>query len=127
MKKMIQNVMNDQRLIFNSCILGKPYQLNFRAVQNSSISLSSQPRSLTVGDFNNDGHIDIVVANSSIDSTGVFLSNDDGTFANQTPYSTGLLSHPYSVVVDHFNNAAVDYWIDRWGNCSIFSRNGFPR
>jgi hypothetical protein len=69
----------------------------------SSITFSSQPRSVAVGDFNNDNQMDFAVANSGTDSIGIFLSYANGTFANQQTYSTGSQSRPYSIVVDDFN------------------------
>ncbi|CAF4004216.1 unnamed protein product, partial [Rotaria sp. Silwood1] len=40
----------------------------------SSIISNSQPRSVAVGDVNNDNQMDIVVANSGTNTIGIFLS-----------------------------------------------------
>ncbi|CAF3868932.1 unnamed protein product [Rotaria sp. Silwood1] len=64
---------------------------------------NSRPQGLSFGDFNNDNRIDIVVGNYGGDNIGILLGNGDGTFLNQTTYSTGYLSGPYWLVVDDFN------------------------
>jgi hypothetical protein len=73
-------------------------QLNF------STGPDSGPRSIAVGDFNNDSRLDIVVANCWTYNAGIFLGYGDGTFSNQTIYSTGRGSGPYDAVVGDLNN-----------------------
>jgi hypothetical protein len=67
----------------------------------------SSPYSVAVGDFNGDTQLDIVVANSNSDNVGIFLGYGNGCFANQTTYSTGSDSYPYSVAVGDFNNDTI--------------------
>ncbi len=55
-------------------------------------------------DFNSDTHLDIVVANTAACNIGVFLGYGNGTFTEQTTYSTGFASYPYSAIVADFNN-----------------------
>jgi hypothetical protein len=62
------------------------------------------PCSLALGDFNNDTQLDIVVANFVNQNVGILLGYGNGSFTNQTTYSTGLDSQPYSVAVGDFNN-----------------------
>ena len=64
----------------------------------------SRPKSVSVGDFNNDNHLDITVANSGTNTIGIFLGNGNGTFAQQQTYSTGNYSSPVSLAVGDFNN-----------------------
>jgi hypothetical protein len=93
----------------------------------SSLNSSSQPRSVVVGDLNNDHQMDIIVANSGRNTIGVFLSKGDGTFANQQTYSTGSESHPYSIAVSDFNNDNyLDIAVANYGtnNIGIFLGNG---
>jgi hypothetical protein len=62
-----------------------------------------------VGDFNRDGHVDLVVANNGINVAGgwlpgtvsVLLGNGDGTFQTHVDYATG--TGPNSVAVGDFN------------------------
>jgi hypothetical protein len=96
-------------------------------MMKSSLIFSSQPRSVAVGDFNNDYQIDIAVANSGTNTIGIFLSNGDGTFVDQQTYSTGSASRPYSIVVSDFNNDNyLDIAVANYGtnNIGIFLGNG---
>ncbi|CAF3792437.1 unnamed protein product [Rotaria sp. Silwood1] len=95
-------------------------------MMKSSIVTNSQPRSIAVGDFDNDHKMDIVVANSGTNTIGIFLSQDDNTFTNQQIYSTGFDSHPYSLVVNDFNNDNyLDIAVANYGtnNIGIFFGN----
>ena len=65
---------------------------------------SSRPRSIAVGDFNNDTELDIAVVNYGTNNIGVFLQDRNGSFANQTTFSTGYDSDPYSLAVADLNN-----------------------
>ncbi|CAF2417401.1 unnamed protein product [Rotaria sp. Silwood2] len=86
----------------------------------SSIVSSSQPRSVAVGDFNNDHQMDIVVANSGRNTIGIFLAQDNATFTNQKIYSTGFTSSPYSLVVNDFNNDKnLDIAVANYGTNNI--------
>ncbi|CAF3938924.1 unnamed protein product [Rotaria sp. Silwood1] len=92
----------------------------FRRTMKSSIIYNSQPRSVAIGDFNNDNKIDIVVANSGTNTIGIFLSNDNGTFINQQTYLTGYQSRPYSIIVNDFNNDHYqDIAVANYGNNNI--------
>ena len=110
-----------------SSILGETCQLTFKRTMKSSLVSSSQPRSVAVGDVNNDHQMDIVVANSGTNTIGIFLSKGDGTFANQQTYSTGSESRPYSIVVSDFNDDNyLDIAVANYGtnNIGIFLGNG---
>jgi hypothetical protein len=86
----------------------------------SSITFSSQPVSVAIGDFQNDNQLDFVVANSGTNTISIFLSNIDRSFTNQHTYSTGPYSIPYSVVVDDFNNDKyLDVAVANYGANSI--------
>ena len=47
------------------------------------------PASIAEGDFNNDGRLDMVVANLGSNDISVLLGNGDGTFQPATDYSFG--------------------------------------
>jgi hypothetical protein len=64
----------------------------------------SEPSWVVVGDFNNDGRLDLAVANSGTDNIGVHFGNGNGTFSNQTTFPTGSGSQPLFVVTNDFNN-----------------------
>jgi hypothetical protein len=61
------------------------------------------PTVLAVGDFNGDGHIDVVTGNDdAANSVSVLLGNGNGTFATHVDYP--VPSAPTGIVVGDFNN-----------------------
>ena len=83
----------------------------------------SLPRSIGVGDLNNDNKLDVIVANSGSNTIGVFLGLGFGDFADQITFSTGTGSIPYSIGLGDFNSdnrtdiAVANYGL---GNVGIF-------
>ena len=69
----------------------------------------SHPSAIVLGDFNNDHHLDIAVANSMSNTIGIFLGYGNGDFAHQRTYSTGSDSHPSALSVNYFND---DHYLD---------------
>jgi hypothetical protein len=59
------------------------------------------PVGVAVGDFNNDGNLDIAVTNSGSNTVSVFLGNGDGTFQSKADFTTG--NQPHGVAVGDFN------------------------
>lgn len=87
----------------------------------------SYPKSIAVGDLNNDTQVDIVAANTYGKSISVLFGNGDGTFRNPTTYSPGTTANPQSVAIA---NALTDYFgvgilyglgNGAFGNLTIFS------
>ena len=76
----------------------------FRAPLYLSTGYDSFPYSLALGDVNSDGQLDIVVANYGTDNISLFFGYGNGTFGNQTTYTTGINSRPYSVALSDLNN-----------------------
>jgi hypothetical protein len=67
----------------------------------SNLPASSGPQAVATGDFNGDGRLDLVVANSAANTVSVLLGKGDGTFAARVDYPAGL--QPVSVAVGDFN------------------------
>jgi len=74
-------------------------------------TLTDDPASVAVGDFNNDGILDMVTANSGApDSVSVLLGTGTGTFGVATNFdvaATNLFNDPTSVAVGDFNNDGI--------------------
>lgn len=66
-----------------------------------SYGVAALPISIAVGDFNRDGKLDLVVANSDSNNVSVLLGNGNGTFQNAVNYPAGL--GPQSVALGDFN------------------------
>jgi Bacterial Ig-like domain (group 3)/FG-GAP-like repeat len=74
----------------------------FRAPVAYSTGVGGNPLSVTVGDFNGDGKLDLAVADFHTQQVSVLLGNGDGTFQTVKAYPTG--ANPSSVVMGDFNN-----------------------
>ena len=86
-----------------SVLLGKG-DGTFQPAANSSVGppATVQVGPISVGDFNHDGRLDIVMTNRSSSNFLVFLGNGNGSFA--APLMTGVsLSVPFSVAVGDFD------------------------
>jgi hypothetical protein len=78
-----------------------------------TVAAGKNPFAIAVGDFNGDGRLDLVVANSGINPAGgwlagsvsVLLGNGDGTFQAHVDYATG--NGPVSVAIGDFNGDHV--------------------
>ena len=65
------------------------------------------PNSVTLGDLNHDGKLDIIMPNSSVDTVSVLLGNGDGTFADKVDFATA--DYPTTAALSDVNG---DGWID---------------
>ena len=64
----------------------------------------SEPKFVSVGDFNNDQILDIAIANYGSNTLGVFIGHGNGTFTEMIPVPLEYGSRPFSVLVADFNN-----------------------
>ncbi len=60
------------------------------------------PASVAVGEFNNDGKLDLAVTNRDDNTVSILLGTVSGTFGPKTDFGTG--SQPFSVAVGDFNS-----------------------
>jgi hypothetical protein len=77
-----------------SFVLGRSY----------SLTSGSDPKGVVLGDFNNNGRWDIVVAESGTGSINLLVRYIAAEFQSEKVYTTGSGSHPYSVATGDFNN-----------------------
>jgi hypothetical protein len=71
------------------------------ALPGSTTAIGAQPGSVAEGDFNNDGIVDLAVANSGEGTISVLLGRGDGTFRPQVKFATGR--SPHAIAVGDFN------------------------
>ena len=84
------------------------------------VELSSQPLCIAIGDFNNDTHSDIVVANNGTNNIMVLFGSGYGTFLGQITYFTGNNSQPCWVAVGDVNNdSRFDIVVANSGNDNV--------
>ena len=85
-----------------------------------STGYDSLPYSIISGDFNNDNQLDLAVANYGTNDIHILLAKDNGTFFHHKTFSTGINSHPHSIVVGYFNNdLLLDIAVANSGNNSV--------
>lgn len=77
----------------------------FQGAVNYGTGSGTNPTAVVVGDFNNDGKLDLAVANTACGSPcgdlAVLLGNGDGTFQPAVNYNAG--AQPLSIAVGDFN------------------------
>jgi hypothetical protein len=120
---------NDRRVdlaisYYNQDSIGIMLQLKSEPFASSTLLLTgdhSYPKSVAVGDFNNDAQLDIAVANAGTNNIGIFFGDGNGYFDNQMIYSIGNSSlspeiGPSSLALGDFNSdhrldiAVVNTW-----------------
>jgi hypothetical protein len=80
----------------------------------------SLPSSISVGHFNNDSYLDIVVVDSATENIGILFGYGNGIFTNVITYSTGISSDPSSVVVGDLNkDNYLDLVVVNWGTNNV--------
>jgi|HubBroStandDraft_6_1064221.scaffolds.fasta_scaffold15390_2 hypothetical protein len=94
-----------KHLLFSAIVLFLTSAATLRAQTyifgQAGFAVGTQPASVATGDFNNDGILDLVVANTADNTISVLLGKPDGTFNAKTDYATG--TQPVSVSIGDFN------------------------
>ena len=76
----------------------------FRTPLNYLDTLGSNAQSIVVADFNQDNHVDVVVANHDTNDISILIGYGNGSFTRPTRYSTGIDSGPLSMTTGDFTN-----------------------
>ncbi|HZB46314.1 MAG TPA: FG-GAP-like repeat-containing protein, partial [Pyrinomonadaceae bacterium] len=76
--------------------------INFAAATNFAAAGVTDPRAVATGDFNSDGHTDLVAANNGSDNVSLFPGLGNGSFGAATSFAVG--NAPRAVVVADFDN-----------------------
>jgi hypothetical protein len=76
----------------------------FSLAQNSTFPTGANPWAIVTADFNDDGKLDLAIANQNDNTVTILLGNGDGTFtaANGSPIAVG--SGPYALAAADFNS-----------------------
>ncbi|CAF2178272.1 unnamed protein product, partial [Rotaria magnacalcarata] len=78
------------------------------------------PRSLAIGDFNDDNWPDIVVANYAADNIAIYFGYGNGSMKSSNTYSTGSGSTPCMVAVGDFDkDGRLDVAVSNFGTNSV--------
>jgi hypothetical protein len=94
----------------------------FHPAPGSPFAAGHLPNDIAVADMNNDGHLDLVVANHQSPYLRIFLGDGTGRFrlAPGSPVDVHSYPHPHGVVVADFNSdGKPDAVTDSWGNNQI--------
>ncbi|CAF1083935.1 unnamed protein product [Adineta steineri] len=90
----------------NVCVFLRNVNGTFSSPRIFSTGQYSIPESVTVSDFNSDGHVDIAVANSRALNVGIFLGCGNETFEVQKRSFTFMGSSPIHIINGDFDDDA---------------------
>jgi hypothetical protein len=111
---------------FFFCSLVQKCELKFSQTPKNPIEYNYGPRSVAVGDFNNDTWLDMVVANSIVNNIDIYFGYNNGTFSKQIEYPTGSGSFPCMVAADNLNNDfQLDIAVANFGTNNVLIFLGF--
>jgi hypothetical protein len=96
---------------------------HFRKAPGSPFPAGHSPNDVEVGDFNGDGHPDLLIANHQTPYVTLLLGDGRGGFqpAPHSPFATNAKPHPHGVSVGHFcgYDKPLDAVIDSWGSSEV--------
>ncbi len=99
----------------------------FKPAAGSPIAGINFPQSVKIGDFNNDGRLDLVVTNGQDNTVSILLGNGDGTFTAAVGSPVPVGAFPYFTAIADFNkdgNADIAVTNNTDNTASILLGNG---
>jgi len=100
---------------------------HFAAAPGSPFACGKGPNDIAVGDFNGDGNLDLVIANTGTPYLTILLGDGKGGFAASphSPFDTKSYPHVHGVAVGDFNgDEKLDVVTDNWGRNQIMMFTG---
>jgi len=84
----------------------------------TSFAMGTQPTSVAVADFDDDGNVDVVTANAGSDNVSVRLGDGAGGFGAASTYTVG--TSPQWVAIDQFNaDTSLDLAVANVGSDNV--------
>ena len=88
-----------------------------------SYPTGADPQWVATGDFNGDGHLDLIAANNGSNTVSLFLGRGDGTFQPPSDFATGV--SPQAIAVADFNeDGNLDFAVINSNSNSVSIRLG---
>jgi len=95
-------------------------EITFQQSIEPIYTYDSQAQHLATGDFNRDSYSDLVIANTHVHNIGIRFGQNNGSFSEETTYSTGSNSYPQWVgVFDVNNDSLLDIIVANYGTNSL--------
>jgi hypothetical protein len=95
---------------------------HFTPAAGSPFACGKSPSDIAVGDFNGDGNVDLVLANTGTPYLTILLGDGKGGFvpSPHSPFDTHSYPHVHGVAVGDFNgDGKLDAVTDSWGHNQI--------
>lgn len=112
-----------------SVLLGKG-KGQFTPAGRVPVACGNGPNDIATGDFNGDGNLDLVIANTETPYLTILLGDGKGGFAPSphSPFDTHSYPHVHGVAVGDFNgDGKLDAVTDSWGHNQILMFQGDGR
>jgi FG-GAP-like repeat len=100
---------------------------HFVAAPGSACATGKSPNDMAVGDFNGDGNLDLVIANTGTPNLTILLGDGKGGFtaSAKSPFVAASHPHVHGVAVGDFDgDGKLDVVTDSWGNNQILLLTG---